>query len=321
MWVVAVVVHHLVVLSLGAGPVPVQGVLRPPVRAVGGHHAVGRLARHHRPAVHPALRLQLRHHQPRPACGCTSSTRRSTSSATTAGRCPSMVAVGVFVSLPFTTYVLLAGLGGDPGRRRRRRPASTARARGSLLAHHPAAAAPGAAGRDGAEHHLRVQLASRSSTPSTTATPASPTTRRSRSCTSWRSRAPDKDVGMSAAAGVVQRAADPRRRRGLPARHHGGRRRPMSTTTVLDTGSSTVPGGIAAPPRRVARVPRRAALRAGRGGVRRGRVVRAPYLVMLLDALRPERRRAGTPPTLFLPHLAVGHLRHQSCPTNASSTG
>ena len=56
-----------------------------------------------------------------------SSPRRSTGSATTAPSWRAMIAVGVFVSLPFTTYVLLAGLAVDPAARSTRRRASTAR--------------------------------------------------------------------------------------------------------------------------------------------------------------------------------------------------
>jgi multiple sugar transport system permease protein len=74
----------------------------------------------------------------------------------------------------------------------------------------------------------------------------------------------------------------------------------MSTSTVLDTGSSTVPGGA----------PRAASSRgAGYRAIRpyvlalAGFVVAAlfalPYLVMLLDALRPSSDVLATPPTLF----------------------
>jgi len=74
----------------------------------------------------------------------------------------------------------------------------------------------------------------------------------------------------------------------------------MSTSTVLDTGSSTVPGR-----RTGAAPPRLTGYRAVRPYVLAvaGFVVAAlfalPYLVMLLDALRPSGDVLATPPTLF----------------------
>ena len=75
----------------------------------------------------------------------------------------------------------------------------------------------------------------------------------------------------------------------------------MSTSAVLDSGSATDPGGGPRPA-----APRRTGYPAIRPYVLAlaGFVVAAlfalPYLVMLLDALRPSGDVLATPPTLFL---------------------
>ena len=74
----------------------------------------------------------------------------------------------------------------------------------------------------------------------------------------------------------------------------------MSTSTVLDTGSSTVPGSRpgAAPPRHTGyRAVRPYVLAVA--GFAVAALFALPYLVMLLDALRPSGDVLATPPTLF----------------------
>jgi multiple sugar transport system permease protein len=74
----------------------------------------------------------------------------------------------------------------------------------------------------------------------------------------------------------------------------------MSTSTVLDTGSSTVPGdrpGVAPPRRTGYRAARPYVLAVA--GFAVAALFALPYLVMLLDALRPSGDVLATPPTLF----------------------
>ena len=69
-----------------------------------------------------------------------------------------MMAVAVFVSLPFTTYVLLAGLQAIPGELYEAARVDGAVALAHLPADHAAAAAPGVPGRRGDQPDERVQL-------------------------------------------------------------------------------------------------------------------------------------------------------------------
>ena len=118
-WVVAVVVRHRsrqLALAQFLTRVP-----RPHGRALGGDHAVGGVARHHGRLFvliydynygilnHVLLSLDILD-TPIDFLGDDRWTM------------PSMIAVGVFVSLPFTTYVLLAGLNAIPGEVVRGRP-------------------------------------------------------------------------------------------------------------------------------------------------------------------------------------------------------
>ena len=122
---VAVVVGLTLVLSLGLAQLLNKRFSGPAARALGADRAVGRLADHDLEALRVDLRLLLRPAQPRPA-----SRRRPSAPVDWLGDdrtvMGAMIAVGVFVSLPFTTYVLLAGLpdhsrrglrGGPGGRR------------------------------------------------------------------------------------------------------------------------------------------------------------------------------------------------------------
>ncbi len=119
----------------------------------------------------------------------------------------------------------------------------------------------------------------------------------------------EKDVGMSAAAGIFNVAADPRRRRDLPQDHQLARGdEPMSTTTAaapVRPGAPEPQGNRAhqSDPRRRKRV------LMAIGGALVALVFVAPYLVMVLDSLRTSTDVKSTPPS-FLPKVwQLGHLR------------
>ncbi len=69
-----------------------------------------------------------------------------------------MIAVGVFVSLPFTTYVVLAGLSAIPGEVYEAALGGRRLGLAHVLVRHGAPAAPGPAGGGRAERDLRLQL-------------------------------------------------------------------------------------------------------------------------------------------------------------------
>ena len=198
-----------------------------------------------------------------------------------------MIAVGVFVTVPFTSYVLLAGLkaipadvheaaridGASPWQ------AYTAGSRCRCCAP-PCSSPPSSTSSTSS-------TPSRSSTRSMTATPASP---RHDDHLHVQAGVQERREGRRHVGGGrrLQRPADPRRRSGRTCGCHGGGRRPTDEhLAVVAPGSSTTPG------RWRPAAARHTGYRAARPYVLSfaGLVVAAlfalPYLVMLLDALRP----------------------------------
>ena len=113
MWVVAVLVLSLVI-SLGLAQFLSKEFFGRKAGALGGDHPVGGVPRHHRPAVHAPLDYNY---------GIVNRFLLAVGIRDTPidflgddrWTMPSMIAVGVFVTLPFTAYVLLAGLKAIPG--------------------------------------------------------------------------------------------------------------------------------------------------------------------------------------------------------------
>ena len=200
---VATVVAVTIVVSLGLAQLLNAAFPGPPARAVGADRAVGRLADHDREALRVDLRLLLRHPQP-----ARSSPLRLLAApvdwlgddATVMG---AMIAVGVFVSLPFTTYVLLAGLPAIPDEVYEAARVDGASRLADVPVGHAAPAAPGPAGGRRAERDLRLQLVSRSCGRSTTATPGFGHDTMITYMYKIAFKSALRDVGLAAALGVV----------------------------------------------------------------------------------------------------------------------
>ena len=182
---------------------------------------------------------------------CTSSARRSTSSATTRWTMLSMVARRGLRVAAVHRLRLRRRPQRHPRRRLRGGPHRRRQPVADLLADHAAAAAPGAPGGDACSTSSTSSTRSRSSTPSTTATPGSPHDTTITFMYKLAFKSAEKDVGMSAAAGIFNVAADPRRGGHLPARSSSGGRR-TSRWPPSPAAPARVPHGRAAGRRRSA---------------------------------------------------------------------